>query len=61
MIVQMRLDISDDVRRAVAHHVGDRRMATRREVVIELESVISAHIDDLMFDYEGKADELYPS
>lgn len=55
MIVRLRLNVPDEVRRAI-RHAGRRRgkgLATRQEIVEELEQLIDAHWDDLVSDYDN--------
>lgn len=57
MIVIIRFDIDDLRRRAFAHRMGRKGLATRKELLIECISTLECLFDDHLDDYE-KAKEI---
>ena len=52
MIVNLRIDVSDEVRTALRKSSGKRGLATRREITSTLHSLIEAHWLDTLDDVE---------
>ncbi len=52
MIVILRIEVDDDLRRALAARYGKKGLATRNDIISELDAVIPAHWEDVMDDYD---------
>lgn len=50
MIVRLRLEVSDNLRRALRRRYGGRGLATREEIRLEVESLVDAHWEDVESD-----------
>ena len=50
MIVQLKVDVGDRVRKALRIRMGEKGVATRKEIRAELERLIYAHFEEVCYD-----------
>lgn len=48
MVVRYRLEVTDDARRAIAHHYGETGLATRARIVAWLDGMVISTLGDLL-------------
>jgi hypothetical protein len=57
MKLLLRIDVTDEMRRWVAHHCGRPGLASRGEVERSLNALVTAYFEDLQADYRQASDE----
>jgi hypothetical protein len=53
MRVRFTMMLSDDYRRAIRHRVGHKGKATRTEVILHVEQMVQADMEDMVYHYQN--------